>query len=179
MAIRSRYLLVLPILLLAPTAAADTPTVITELRDKVKVVRDREGIPHIIARNEHDLILMQAWVHARDRLFQMDVFRRQASGTLAQLLGKGVLGDDVELRTLGLRRAAERSLPILSAEARPALEAYAAGVNAFVREHPLPPEYDARAIGARNFCATARSPGPSNRPRPRAPSAPGCPPTRW
>ncbi len=133
-------------LLAAPLAAA--PREIAGLDDKVSVVTDRDGIPHISAENEHDLIFMQGWVHARDRLFQMDVLRRQASGTLAELLGSGALKSDVELRTIGLRRAAERSVPVLSAETQAALAAYAAGVNAFVAAHPLPPEYAALRLAA-------------------------------
>ncbi|MBA1147491.1 penicillin acylase family protein [Ectothiorhodospiraceae bacterium WFHF3C12] len=99
------------------------------------------GIPHIRARSEADLLFAQGWVQARDRFFQMDVFRRAASGTLAELLGPGVLGQDVTLRTLGLRRAAEASLAGLSPDTRAALEAYAAGINAYLDDNPLPPEY--------------------------------------
>jgi penicillin G amidase len=82
-------------------------------------------------------------VHAEDRLFQMDLIRRQASGTLAEMLGPGALASDVELRTLGLRRGAEASLAVLSQPVRDALAAYADGVNTFVARHPLPPEYGA------------------------------------
>src|SRR5574341_2031265 len=80
---------------------------------------------------------------ARDRLFQMDVSHRQASGTLAELLGPAALPSDVQLRTIGLRRAAERSVPLLGAKTRAALQAYAAGVNDWVQGHALPPEYAA------------------------------------
>jgi penicillin amidase len=80
---------------------------------------------------------------ASDRLFQMDLSRRQTSGTLAELLGSAVLGGDVEARTIGLRRAAERTLPALSPEAQELLEAFAQGVNAWVAANPLPPEYGA------------------------------------
>lgn len=104
-------------------------------------MRDANGVPHILAQNEQDLFFLQGWVHTQDRFFQMDVSRRLASGTLAELLGPGALRSDVELRTIGLRRAAERSLPLLSPRTRAALEAYSAGVNAFLQSHPLPPEY--------------------------------------
>jgi acyl-homoserine lactone acylase PvdQ len=80
------------------------------LRAPVAVARDADGIVHIFAKNEHDLSLAQGWAHARDRLFQMDISRRQASGTLAELLGQAVLPGDVELRAIGLRRAAACSL---------------------------------------------------------------------
>ncbi len=85
-------------------------------------------------------------MHAQDRLFQMDVRRRQADGTLAELLGPAALPTDVQLRTIGLHRAAARSLPALSADARAVLAAYADGVNAWVADNPLPPEYGALGL---------------------------------
>ncbi|MDG4825419.1 penicillin acylase family protein [Asanoa sp. WMMD1127] len=110
------------------------------------VWRDAYGVAHITARSERDLLFLQGWQHAADRLFQMDVSRRQASGTLAELLGQPALPGDVEARTIGLRRAAERGLPAHSAEMRKGLEAYAAGVNAWVAGHPLPAQYAAVRI---------------------------------
>jgi penicillin amidase len=107
------------------------------------VTRDKDGIPHISAKNEHDVLFLQGYTHAQDRLFQMDVSRRQADGTLAELLGSAALASDVQLRTFGLRRASERSLPSLSQDTRDALNAYADGVNAYVARNPLPPEYAA------------------------------------
>lgn len=120
---------------------AGAPVQMPGLKAAAKIVRDVNGIAHIQAADEHDLFFLNGWVHAQDRLFQMDVSRREASGTLAELLGASALPSDVELRTLGLRRAAERSLPVISARARAALEAYAEGVNAYVAEHPLPQQY--------------------------------------
>ncbi len=111
------------------------------LRAPAKVIRDSSGIPHIFAANDHDLHFMLGWVHAEDRFFQMDVLRRQASGTLAELLGIAALPGDVEARTIGLGRAAKRSWPILAPTVRAALKAYAKGVNAFLGKHPLPLEY--------------------------------------
>src|SRR5438067_9688518 len=121
--------------------AAESRERLAGLRDAAQIVRDRNGIAHIQARNEHDLFFLQGFVHAEDRLFQMDVSRRRAAGTLAELLGPAALPGDVLLRTFGLRRAAERSLPIQSDRARAAGEAYAEGVNAFLSRGLLPPEY--------------------------------------
>ena len=115
-------------------------------RNNGRVVRDNDGIPHIAASTEREVIYLQGFTHAQDRLFQMDVTRRQADGTLAELLGAGALASDVQLRTFGLRRAAERSLPILSRSVRDALSAYADGVNDYVARNPLPPEYAAIEI---------------------------------
>ncbi|MEO1574958.1 MAG: penicillin acylase family protein, partial [Pseudomonadota bacterium] len=105
------------------------------------IYRDVDGIIHIVAENEIDAVYAQGYAHARDRFFQMDVQRRQASGTLGELLGEAVIDDDVLLRTLGLRRAAERSLPALSQDTRDAIDAYAEGVNAWLSQNPLPEEY--------------------------------------
>jgi penicillin G amidase len=113
------------------------------LRAPASVVRDVEGIAHVEALNQHDLFFLQGWVHAGDRMFQMDVTRRQASGTLAELLGADALPSDVEARTIGLRRAAERSLPALSAEGRAALDAYTRGVNAWIARNRPPAQYAA------------------------------------
>ncbi|HRX90344.1 MAG TPA: penicillin acylase family protein [Steroidobacteraceae bacterium] len=110
------------------------------------VFRDHDGMPHIVALNERDALFIQGWMHAEDRIFQLDVLRRQASGTLAELLGAAALSSDVELRTIGLRRAAERSWEALSPAARTGLEAYAAGVNAWIATHPLAAEYGALEV---------------------------------
>src|SRR5215471_14439857 len=128
---------------LAAGPGAGPPIKLPELNAPATIMRDALGIAHINAQNEHDLFFLQGYVHAEDRLFQMDVTRRLASGTLAELLGEGALARDVQLRTIGLRRAAERSAAVQSDRVQAALSAYAAGVNTFVQEHPLPPEYGA------------------------------------
>lgn len=105
------------------------------------ITREANGIPHVFAFNKHDLLFLNGWLHAQDRYFEMDMSRRQASGTIAEVLGVAALPTDVQLRTLGLRRAAEATLPTISPDAKTALQAYADGVNAYVTTHPLPPEY--------------------------------------
>ena len=109
---------------------------------------DSEGIPHVRAASEHDLYSMQGQAHAGQRLFQMDYNRRLASGTLAELVGSGALPSDGQRRTLGLRRAAERSYAAASPSTRAVLEAYTLGVNAWVQANPLPPEYGALGLNA-------------------------------
>src|SRR6266540_3755689 len=130
------------------TAVAGTgpPTHLPGLLDAASVARDGNGIAHVLARNDHDLYFLQGWVHAQDRLFQMDVSRRIPSGTLAELFGTGALPSDVQLRTLGLRRAAARSVPVLSDGTKAALQAYADGVNAWIAGHQPPPEYAALGL---------------------------------
>jgi penicillin amidase len=113
------------------------------------VTRDAQGIVHITAPSLERALYLNGWAHARDRLFQMDVTRRSASGTLAELLGKPALNADVQSRTIGLRRAAERTWDAASQDLRADLQAYTDGVNAYVADHPLPPEY--AALGLTSF----------------------------
>ena len=147
-AVRGNALLVVVLVALGLTGAsqagpAATSTELAGLDQPVRVVRDRLGVPHVFAKTDHDAYFIVGYLHAQDRLFQMDATRRQASGTLAELLGPGALPGDVQLRTLGLRRAAARSLAALSPESVAMLQAYAAGVNAWVATHTLPSEYAA------------------------------------
>lgn len=113
--------------------------------------RDGNGIVDVVAADERGMVFAQGYAHARDRFFQMDVLRRTAGGTLAELLGaevtpapgarRDVLAEDVEFRTIGLRRAAQRTLDALDAPMRGLLDAYGAGVNAWLAMAPALPEY--------------------------------------
>lgn len=125
-----------------PSGAFDEQVVDGILRP-VRIRRDAYDIPHIFAVNDRDALFALGYSHARDRFFQMDLLRRTFSGTLGELLGEAALDQDIQLRTLGLRRAAEASLPALSAATRAWLTAYARGVNSYIRNpaNPLPPEY--------------------------------------
>jgi penicillin amidase len=109
----------------------------------VEVVRDRWGVPHLFARNERDLFFAQGYVHAQDRLWQMQFNRTVASGRLSSLFGEAPLPADRYLRTIGLRRSAEKDYELLSAETRGFLQNYADGVNAFLKTHEgrLPIEF--------------------------------------
>ena len=89
----------------AQDSSSGAPVRLPSLKAAARITRDSDGIAHIRAQNEHDLFFLQGYVHAEDRLFQMDVSRREASGTLAELLGPSALAEDVQLRTIGLRRA--------------------------------------------------------------------------
>lgn len=139
--VRSAVLLVATCFIVSLPARAQQPEQLAGLREAASVTVDAEGISHVRANNEHDLYFLQGWTHARERLFQMDYHRRLASGTVAELLGSGGLSTDVQLRTLGLRRAAVRSHEAASELTRNALRAYADGVNAWVARNPLPLEY--------------------------------------
>jgi penicillin amidase len=108
---------------------------VSGLSAPAEVIRDEWGVPHIYAENEHDLFFAQGYVHAQDRLWQMEFNRRIGSGTLSAVLGEATLETDLFLRTVGLRRAAERDWQRLDNESRAVLEAYAEGVNAYVEGH--------------------------------------------
>ena len=144
---RRAFLLVLLVVLTLPLVA-QSPTWVRHpgMRLPGQVGRDANGIAHIRAFTDYDLVFLNGWVHAEDRLFQMDENRRTASGTLAELLGSAALPTDVQLRTLGLSRAAQLSQLAYPPRVNELLNAYAAGVNAWVSAHPLPPEYAALEI---------------------------------
>ena len=126
---------------------AQEPTSIAGLAGDGWIVTDTDGVPHVCGGDDRDTMLLLGWVHARDRLFQMDAQRRRFSGTLAALLGEGALGSDVQFRTFGLRRAAEATLAGYAenglTDTLGLLEAYAAGVNAYLAANEPPPEYAA------------------------------------
>ena len=146
MAFRASIVLAALALLVVPgasVAAQPQQLDLPGLEDRVEVNRDGDGVPHIEARSELDAYMVVGYLHAKDRLFQMDQSRRQASGTLAELLGPSALASDVQLRTIGLRRAAQRSLNAYPAESVAILQAYADGVNAYIDQNPLPSEYTA------------------------------------
>ena len=109
----------------------------------VEVVRDRHGVPHILAGSEEDALFALGFVHAQDRLWQMEMNRRIGAGRLAEVLGADALDTDRLLRTLGLHRRAEASLAHLAPESRQRIEAYVRGVNAWLeaRDGPLPLEF--------------------------------------
>jgi penicillin G amidase len=114
------------------------------LRAPVKIVRDVDGVPHIYGDNKLDLFFGLGYVHAQDRLWQMEFQRRVGQGRLSELLGASTLNADRFLRTLGVRRAAVSAWEKLPAETREAVNAYTAGVNAFLAEpgsQSLPPEF--------------------------------------
>ena len=98
----------------------------------VKVTRDQHGVPTIEAASPEDLFFAQGFVTAQDRLWQMDMMRRVASGELSEILGEVTLKYDREAKILGMRAAAEKSLGMASMRDRIFFEAYARGVNAYI-----------------------------------------------
>ncbi len=106
----------------------------------VEIRRDRWGVPHIRASTAHDLWFGEGFCHGQDRLWQLDLYRRTASGRLSEIAGKAGLRPDRFMRTLGLHRTARREEASLDPDVRSQLEALCAGVNAAAASRPLPAE---------------------------------------
>jgi penicillin amidase len=110
----------------------------------VEIVRDADAVPHIRAQTEADALFGLGYAHAQDRLWQMEFQRRIGNGRIAEFAGASQLSTDKFLRTLGTARAAASAWDALGPEARKPIEAYVAGVNAFISTHSgrqLPVEF--------------------------------------
>src|SRR6185312_526217 len=105
----------------------------------VEILRDRDGVPHILAMSDHDGWFAMGYAHAQDRLWQMEFQRRVAQGRLSEILGEKAFDVDRLMRTLGLARLSGRIVAKMDAPTRASLEAYAAGVNAFLASKPVLP----------------------------------------
>jgi penicillin amidase len=112
------------------------------LEKPVRVIRDINGVPSIVAADQHDLYMALGFVHAQDRLFQMDMQRRLGAGRLSEIVGDAAIGSDRFMRTVGLYRHAAASVNAASGEFRAVLDAYSAGINAFLHSgKTLPIEF--------------------------------------
>ncbi len=105
------------------------------LAQPVQVLRDNHAVPHILASSFEDAAFGLGYVHAQDRLWQMELSRRFIQGRLAEMLGELALDADILMRTMGLYVAAGQALEHLSPDTRRGLESYAAGVNAYLATH--------------------------------------------
>lgn len=133
------------------------------MTEAAEVYYDAYGIPHIYAAGRKDAYRALGYVHAQDRLFQMELLRRAGTGTLSEVLGPDMIEADSFFRTLGTGRQAEKdaaAFHLLPARIRNKTEAYIEGVNAFIAEDRLPLEFTLAGIEPRPFtvkdmCATA------------------------
>ena len=109
----------------------------------LRIERDAQGIPTIIAASPRDAYFGLGVVHAQDRLWQLETHRRIAAGRLAEAFGPAALETDRFLRALGVRRTAAAQWQGLAGESRAALEAYTEGINAVIRDelYARPPEF--------------------------------------
>ncbi|RPI13240.1 MAG: penicillin acylase family protein [Ignavibacteriae bacterium] len=115
------------------------------ISSNVKIYNDDYGVPHILAANENDMYFTLGYMHARDRLWQMDILRRAAEGRLSEILGSSVLDFDKFFRTVGINKTAYKLYENSSPKSKEILTAYTNGVNRFMEEHmsELPVEFDA------------------------------------
>jgi penicillin G amidase len=112
----------------------------------VSILRDERGIPHIRARNDHDLFFAQGYVTGSDRLFQIDITRRFVLGRLSEVLGSPLIEVDMQHRILDVRATVAKQFAHLNSAQQEELQAYADGVNAAATHEPLPPEYHTLAF---------------------------------
>lgn len=130
------------LLLRASLPQTDGTVALPGLEKPVRVIRDAHGVPAITAASRHDLYMALGFVHAQDRLFQMDLQRRLGAGRLSEAVGAAAVGTDRLMRTLGIYRHAAASLDAASPEFRTVLDAYSAGINAFLHSgKTLPVEF--------------------------------------
>jgi len=113
----------------------------TKIIEGAEVIRDKYGVPHIYADNNYDLYFALGYVQAQDRLFQMDFYRRAASGCLSEVLGSDLIDADRYLRTMGFTRTAEEQIKDLTPEMEEIVTAFSDGINAFIDEGKLPVEF--------------------------------------
>ncbi len=127
----------------SPAVVAETTHVLPGLRATVEVRRDRWGVPHIYARNQHDLFFAQGYVAAQDRLFQMEMWRRQGEGRLAEVLGPAAVDRDRAARLFAYRGDMAREWSAYGPDTRAIVRAFVAGVNARIAAagEDLPPEF--------------------------------------
>lgn len=112
--------------------------------DKVDIYKSELGVSQIFASNENDMYFALGYMHAQDRLWQMDFARRVAEGKLSAILGKSALQYDILFRTIGINKVAEKIYPRLSLKSKSILQSYSDGINYFIRANSknLPLEFD-------------------------------------
>lgn len=118
----------------SPLPQHDGELKVAGLNDKVEIIRDNYGIPHIYASNRHDLFFAQGYSQAQDRWWQMEFFRHTASGSIEELVGKkaSLISADVFLRTMGWRHVAEQEVKNYDPDSLSYLQNFADGVNAYI-----------------------------------------------
>jgi penicillin amidase len=115
------------------------------VQEATTILRNSAGFVHIVASTNHDGLYAQGWVHASDRLWQMEFMRRTGRGTLAEVLGSEAVRTDLFMRSIDLATTSRQLLDSLSPQSRSILESYVAGVNAYISHasQRLPFEFDA------------------------------------
>ena len=117
------------------------------LQKSVTVKRDEKGMAYIYAENIHDAMMAQGFVTAQDRLFQMQLTRLFAEGRICELAGEKARDLDIRMRTIGLRRIAEKQAAVLNRETRDYFQWYVDGVNAFIKDCPKDAQLEFKLAG--------------------------------
>lgn len=138
---KSSVLISLMCLTFIHSATAGSNQQLTGLMNPAEVLYPATSIPTVKTKSSADMAFMTGYLHARDRLFQMDYTRRLASGTVSELVGPAGISSDIQLRTLGFTRSALRSYIAASDEIKVLLRSYSNGVNAWLAQNELPVEY--------------------------------------
>ena len=115
--------------------------VLSGLGAEVEILRDEHGIPHVYAQTDTDLYRAVGFAMAQDRLWQMDLLRRVTQGRLSEILGKDQLETDLMMRALRIQEKSEKVLKYSDPKIIAALEAFSDGVNQYIAQYPLPPEF--------------------------------------
>jgi penicillin amidase len=129
-----KYLCSIIFIVLTHSTIAQQQLQVPGLKDKVEVIRDKWGVNHIYAQNEYDLFFTQGYCAAKDRLFQFEVWRRQATGTMAELMGESALKRDVGARLFSYRGDMEKELAHYHPKGKTIINAYVDGINAYIKE---------------------------------------------
>ncbi|MEN9371861.1 MAG: hypothetical protein RLZZ64_936, partial [Bacteroidota bacterium] len=135
-----KYLCSIIFIVLTQSTIAQQQSQVSGLKDKVEVIRDKWGVNHIYAQNEYDLFFTQGYCAAKDRLFQFEVWRRQATGTMAEIMGESALKRDVGARLFSYRGDMEKELAHYHPKGKTIINAYVDGVNAYIKEVNKTPE---------------------------------------
>ena len=130
--------LLLGLLLVGRLGAA--PIHVRGLDRQVEILRDRWGVPHIYASTAHDLFFAQGYITAKDRLFQIDLWRRAGTGRLAEILGPAAIPRDTLARAVAFHGDWSAEWAAYGPEVRPIVVAFTDGINAYIRSLPTPPE---------------------------------------
>jgi len=114
---------------------------VSAITQSATIYRDNWHVPHVYTENNEDMFFCQGYVHAQDRIWQMEINRRIGQGTLSEAFGKDALNTDRLTRTIGFNRLAKADLELLNPKHRIFLEAYAKGVNEWLEHNKLPIEF--------------------------------------
>lgn len=113
---------------------------VAELQQPVEILRDSAGVNHIYAQNEHDLFFAQGYAAAKDRLFQFEIWRRQATGTMAELLGEAEVKRDIGARLFKFRGDLKKEFNHYHPHGEAIITAFTKGINAYIRETEKNPD---------------------------------------